>query len=167
MGALTIGQVARDAGVGVETVRFYERRGLVERPARPPHGGVRAYPAATVARIRFIREAQQLGFSLAEVAELLSLRAAPAADCAAVRARTEDKLAEVERKIAGLERIRLALAALIAACPGEGALDACTIVEALDAATWTPEGRPAANGPVRRPARGGSRREPLAAGASG
>lgn len=131
MKALTISHAARAAGVGVETVRFYERRGLIPRPPRPLGSGFRHYPCATVERIRFIRQAQGLGFSLREIEELLSLGADPATDCGQVRERAVVKLEDVERKIGELERFRLALEALIAACPGSGALRACSIMEAL------------------------------------
>ncbi len=131
MTTMTIGKTARLAGVGVETVRFYERRGLIVQPPRPANGGFRVYPEPTVERIRFIRQAQKLGFSLAEIAELLSLRADPSTDCAEVRNHAEAKLDEVDRKIAGLEHLRSALAFIIAACPGQGALQACTILDAL------------------------------------
>ena len=130
MNGHTIGSIARRAGVGVETIRFYERRGLIARPPRPAAGGYRQYPDEAVARVRFIRQAQALGFSLAEIDELLGLRAADS-DCAEARAAA--KLDEVERKMAGLSRIRAALRDLVAACPGEGALDGCAILSALDA----------------------------------
>ncbi len=131
MSTMTIGKTASKAGVGVETVRFYERRGLIDQPPRPANGGFRVYPEQTVERIRFIRQAQELGFSLAEIAGLLALRADPSADCAEVRDHAEAKLDEVDRKIAGLEHLRSALAQIIAACPGRGALGACTIMDAL------------------------------------
>jgi MerR family mercuric resistance operon transcriptional regulator len=102
MMGMTIGKAARKAGVGVETIRFYERKGLIDRPPRPNVGGFRVYPVETVERIRFIRQAQELGFSLREILELLSLRADPESDCADVRERAEAKLREVTRKIAGL-----------------------------------------------------------------
>jgi len=131
MASLTISRAAETAGVGVETIRFYERKGLIEQPGKPPNGGFRVYPPETVERIRFIRQAQELGFSLREAGELLALRADPAADASEVRARAAAKLADVEGKIRRLDRIREALIALIAACPGRGALDGCTILDAL------------------------------------
>ena len=131
MKAMTIGKAAREAGVGVETIRFYERRGLLEQPPKPATSGFRTYADETVARIRFIRQAQELGFSLREVGELLGLKADPAADAAAVREHAATKLAQVDEKIRRLERIRHALEELIAACPGSGALRACSIMEAL------------------------------------
>src|SRR5919106_158868 len=131
MKAMTISKAARAAGVGVETVRFYERRHLIVRPSKPPDGGFRCYPPETIERIRFVRHAQGLGFSLREIEELLSLRADPATDCGQVRERAVAKLEGVERKIGELERFRRALEELIAACPGSGALRACSIMEAL------------------------------------
>lgn len=131
MKEMTIGQLARRAGVGVETVRYYERRGLVPTPPRPEWGGFRRYPASAAATIRFIRQAQNVGFTLAEIRELLALRADPRADCRAVRDRAEARLTDVERKMADLARMHGALRTLIAACPGQGALRECTILEAL------------------------------------
>lgn len=128
---LTISHAAKRAGVGVETIRFYERRGLVKQPARPRSGGYRFYDDEVVERIRFIRQAQELGFSLREIEELLSLRADPAADCADVRGQAVAKRVEVDRKITQLQHIRGALDALIASCPGGGALRACTIIDAM------------------------------------
>lgn len=152
----TIGRVARAAGVGVETVRFYERRGLIRRPPRPLRGGFREYDPGTVERIRFIRRAQQLGFSLREIAELLSLRTDPAADCAEVRARAQQKRDDVARRIADLEAIRAALDELIAACPGGGGVRHCTILGALSGVVTAPaaEDRPDAREPAAGEARG-------------
>ncbi len=132
MREMTIGKAARKAGVGVETIRFYERRGLIEQPPKPLEGGFRVYPDGTVERIRFIRQAQELGFSLREIDELLSLRADPATDAGDVRKRATAKLEEVDRKLAQLERIRAALEELVAACPGQGALRSCSIMEVLE-----------------------------------
>ncbi len=127
----TIGTAAKRAGVGVETIRFYERKGLIPQPLKPVSGGFRDYPAGTLAQIRFIREAQELGFSLAEVQDLLSLRADPKANCAQVQRRAEAKLDEVRDKIERLQEIGTALERLIQACPGKGALGACSIIETL------------------------------------
>ena len=135
MRPMTIGRLADAAGVGVETVRFYERCGLIQQPPKPNGTGFRVYPEETEHRIRFIRQGQELGFSLREIQELLSLRADPAADSGDVRMRATAKLAEVNRKIAELERIRAALETLIAACPGSGAVYACSIIDALVSAS--------------------------------
>jgi len=132
MRTMTISKAAKGAGIGIETVRFYERRGLITQPLKPAAGGFRDYPPETVSRLRFIREAQDLGFSLDEIAELLSLRADPKANCAQVQRRAEAKLAEVRRKIERLQDIGAALDRLIAACPGKGALGACSIIESLE-----------------------------------
>ncbi len=132
MKTMTISKIAKEAGVGVETVRFYERKGLVQQPPKPSTGGYRIYPAETVERIRFIRQAQELGFSLREIEELLSLRMAPSTDCADVRERAQTKLNEVKHKIAQMKRIQAALEQLIAACPGQGTLQVCSIIEAIE-----------------------------------
>lgn len=128
---LTIGRAAKAANVGVETIRFYERKALIERPARPRGSGIRRYSPETVQRVRFIREAQRLGFSLREVRELLELQADPAADCSDVRDRAAAKLAEARGKIERLQRIANALETLVAGCPAHGRLEGCTILGAL------------------------------------
>lgn len=127
----TIGGIARAADVGVETIRFYQRRGLIEQPPKPLLGGFRRYPETTVRIIRFIRQAQNAGFSLREIALLLKLRTDPTSDCTDVRAQAIAKRDEVDRKIARLETIRGALEQLISACPGSGPARACSILEAL------------------------------------
>ena len=127
---MTISRAADEAGVGVETIRFYERMGLIEQPLRPS-GGYREYDRETVERIRFIQQAQELGFTLREIGELLALKTDRKADCADVRNQAIAKRDEVECKIARLEEIRAALDAVIATCPGGGSLNSCTIMEAL------------------------------------
>lgn len=127
----TISRAATAANVNVETIRFYERRGLIAQPAKPAGGGAREYDDDTIARIRFVRQAQEIGFSLREIAELLSLRADPTADCADVRSRAIEKRDEVLSKLDRLSRIRDALDVLIARCPGGGDIDACTILGAM------------------------------------
>jgi MerR family mercuric resistance operon transcriptional regulator len=130
---MRISTVARKAGVGVETVRFYEREGLIDQPAKPANGGYRSYPPEIVDRIRLIRQAQSLGFSLKEIDELLSLKADPATDCGDIRGRAEAKLREVNQKIERLTTIQFALQNLISACPGEGvAARCCSILDALE-----------------------------------
>lgn len=99
---MTIGRVAQQAGVSVETIRFYERRRLLEQPLKSVEGGYRVYPNHAAHRIRFVKLAQELGSSLREAEELLSLRANATSDCADVRERTESKLAEVDGKIVRL-----------------------------------------------------------------
>ncbi len=131
MAELTIGEVAKRAGVHVETLRYYERRGLVEEPPRAP-SNYRAYPAETVHRVRFIKRAQELGFSLDEIGDLLSLRAAPKARCADVRRRAEAKLDDIDEKMRTLRRMKKALAGLVAQCSGRGPVTDCPILEAID-----------------------------------
>lgn len=128
---LTIGKVAKRAGIGVETIRFYEREQLLPEPARDPSSGYRRYPESTVSRLQFIARAKELGFTLRETRELLELRAGPAT-CGTVRARAEDKLDDVRRKIQDLQRIERALLTLAEACPGSGDLDDCPILGALE-----------------------------------
>lgn len=154
---MTIGTVARQAGVGVETIRFYERRGLIRQPPKPQGTGQRRYAPETVERIRFIRQAQHLGFVLREIEELLSLQANPAADCSEVRGRALVKIEEVNRRIAQLAEIRGALVRLLAACPGSGALGACSILEALRVTTPANPEKPAPA--ARRAGKGGNMTE--------
>lgn len=127
----TIGQLAREAGVGVETIRFYEREGLLAQPQKP-RGGYRTYPGHYAQRIRFIQKAQSLGFTLREVKELLALNDDTGATCRDVRRHAEAKRLEVEAKIEGLLRMRDQLGAIITAC-GEGkrALRQCRIVDCV------------------------------------
>ncbi len=127
-----ISELATRAGVGVETVRFYERQGLISQPRKPSDGGFRRYSQEAVERIRFVRQAQDLGFSLKEIDALLSLRADPTTDCADVRERAQTKLEDVNNKIARLTAIQSALKSLIDACPGRGAVRSCSILEALE-----------------------------------
>lgn len=127
---MTIGELARRAGVGVETVRFYERLELLPRPPRPARG-FRLYPDESVERVRFVRQARELGFTLAEAKELLALRARADVRCTAVRGKAERKLAEIDRRIAELTRIRAALDALVETCSGEVAVRDCAILDAL------------------------------------
>ncbi len=130
---MRIGTVANQVGIGVETIRFYEREGLIEQPLKPANGGYRNYPPEIVNRIRLIRQAQSLGFSLKEIDELLSLKADSAADCADVRTRAQVKLEEVNHKITRLTSMQFALQDLISACPGEGvAARRCSILDALE-----------------------------------
>ena len=129
MTALSIGRLARASGVGVETIRFYEREGLLAPPPRTA-AGYRQYDAEAVERLGFIRRAKQLGFSLEEIRELLGLAEAHG-DRARVKALAEHKLAEIERRIDELRRMRAALAELNRQCSGRGPVEGCPIIEAL------------------------------------
>ena len=132
MQTLTIGKVAQRAGVGIDTVRFYERKGLI---AEPPRGasGYRQYPEDTVSRIRFIRRAKELGFSLQEIRELLALRVDPEVSSGEVKARAEAKIADIDTKIDALHRMKKTLAAITSACDGCAPVDDCPILNALEA----------------------------------
>ena len=127
---MTIGRLAADAGVGIDTVRYYEREGLM--PAAPRNeSGYRLYDATGATRLRFIRRARELGFSLDDVRELLAVSADGGHGTQAMRERAEARLADVERRIAELRRVQRGLKKLVDACPGHGPLDACPILAAL------------------------------------
>lgn len=128
--AMTIGVLAEQGGVNVQTIRYYERRGIL-RPAARSAAGYRQYDAAAIDRLRFIRQAQELGFSLVEIGELLALRVADRDACAVVEARTRAKLEDVNRKIAELTRMKRALERLTAACEAREPTAECPILETL------------------------------------
>lgn len=123
----TISKVAKELAINIETVRFYERRGLIEQPSKPELG-YRHYPDETVNRIRFIKRAQELGFSLEEIANLLSLNDRP---CAQVQELAEDKLRAVMEKMADLKRLANALKALLMQCQNNKDDEHCPIIDAL------------------------------------
>ena len=123
-------EAAQQAGVNVQTIRYYERRGLLPSPPRR-RSGYRELPEDTVRRVRFIKRAQELGFSLDEVAELLQLRAAKPRNRARVRAVAERRVQQIEEKIAELEALRKILRTLIHQCH-EGATLDCPIIEAFE-----------------------------------
>ena len=129
--SLRIGEVARRAGVGIDALRFYEREGLIPQPARDPSSGYRTYVPDTVRTVRFIREAQGLGFTLKEIAELLKLRNDTDASCSDVRAAANAKLEDVEQRIKKLRAVRSALRKLVDTCRSDGTTRACPILEAL------------------------------------
>src|SRR5512134_849864 len=129
MSNLGIGQLAKHAGVAIDTVRYYERNHLLT-PAGRLESGYRRYGDIELKRLRFIRRAKGLGFSLAEVRELLSL--SDERSVAKVKRAAQAKLADIEQRLDELERIRSGLRSLIAACPGHGRADACPILNALN-----------------------------------
>jgi len=131
METLSIGQVARRAGVGVETVRFYEREGLLEEPPRRA-SGYRQYSEQVVSRLRFIKRAKQLGFTLKEISELLLLRVDAQTSCEEVKRCTEAKIAEVEGKLVELQRMRQALLQVHSLCTGPGPTGRCPMQDALN-----------------------------------
>jgi MerR family mercuric resistance operon transcriptional regulator len=131
MTGLKVGEVAKQAGVNLQTVHYYERRGLLLRPPRT-ESNYRAYPVEAVLRVRFIKRAQELGFTLKEIKELLALRAAPRTRCADVRERAESKVYDIDDKIRTLQAMRKALTKLIGECSGSGPVSQCPILEAID-----------------------------------
>jgi MerR family transcriptional regulator, copper efflux regulator len=131
MKSLTIGRLAKQAGVNLETVRYYERRGLLPKPPRSA-SGYRLFPSDAARRLRFIRRAQELGFSLKEIRELLSLRVSRTTTSKDIRARAEAKIADVEAKIKSLEAMKKTLNKLTKVCDGCSPLAACPILDSLD-----------------------------------
>lgn len=134
MPRMTTGQLAQRGGVNVESIRFYEREGLLPSPPRTA-GGYRMFAEDDVRRIHFIKRAQDLGFTLKEIKDLLELRFDPDIRCDHVQQRARAKLADIESKIRDLQRMEKALARLAAACPGSGDSDRCPIWKALDSET--------------------------------
>lgn len=128
---LTRGEMAKLTGVGIETLRFYEQEGLIEQPPRLS-SGYRQYSQAAVKRVRFIKQSKELGFSLKEILELLSLRVDPEKSCADVKSMAEGKIVDVEKKINALRGIKKALGKLASSCRGKGPTSECPILEALD-----------------------------------
>lgn len=133
MELLKIGEVARRGGVRVDTLRYYERMGLLEEPTRRP-SGYREYRPSVLPRLHFIRRSKELGFSLRETRELLGLRVSKDRSCADVRETAEAKLAAIEAKIRDLQRMRRALKKITESCSGEGPTSECPILDALEGA---------------------------------
>lgn len=131
MSGLTIGKVATQTGLGIETIRFYERRGLIPEPARRP-SGYRDYSPQVIDRLRFIRRAKELGFSLREIGELLFLRVDDERTCGEVFERAGEKIAEIEGRIGELKRMKSALEQLASACSGTGPTGECPFLDALE-----------------------------------
>lgn len=131
MEGLRVSQVAQRAAVNLQTIHFYERKGLLLRPPRTA-ANYRMYSQDTVHRVRFIKRAQELGFALKDIKELLSLRATPGTRCADVREQAQTKLQDIDEKIVALQRMRRALTKLIGECEGKKPISACPILEALD-----------------------------------
>jgi len=131
MNSLKTGELAKQAGVNVETLRFYEREGLLAEPPRRA-SGYREYPPDTVQRIRFIQRAKELGFTLREIKGLLELRVDPDTTCAEVKEHAAEKIADVKQKISDLKSIERALNKLMNSCRGSGPLDECPILKHLE-----------------------------------
>lgn len=130
MKPMRIGEVSKRANVGIETIRYYEREGLLSEPERRP-SGFRQYDESVVARLQFIRRAKELGFTLGEIYELLGLWFKKA-KCAHVRQRAKEKLNDVEAKIAALQQMKRSLLTLIRTCENRDSMEACPLLEGLD-----------------------------------
>lgn len=131
MDSLSISQLAQMSGVNIQTIRYYERQGLLA-PAARTESGYRIFAADTARRIHFIKRAQKLGFTLNEIRELLSLRMDGGSTCSDVRTRAQTKLADIDLKVRHLEAMRTSLARLIKSCRGTGPTEDCPILECLD-----------------------------------
>jgi MerR family mercuric resistance operon transcriptional regulator len=127
---LTIGRVAELSNVGVETIRYYEREGILQQPPRIG-GSIRRYPKETIHRLHFIRRAQELGFSLQEITELLSIRSTGKGSCSKVAEKTDLKLAQIEEKISGLRRLKSALLKVKDCCAQQTPSDKCPVLESF------------------------------------
>ncbi len=130
MDNMTIGQLAKRTELNVESIRYYERRGLIPQPRRS-EAGYRLYSRGDVARIYFIKRAKKLGFSLSGISELLSLRVDPECTCGMVRTRAREKIADIESKIETLQDMKRALVKLTASCRGTGPTSECPILDFL------------------------------------
>lgn len=131
MEGITISKLAKKANVNKETIRYYERRGLIPKPPRT-ESGYRQYSEETVSRLRFIRHAQELGFSLKETLELLSLRVNEKTTCGDLQDIAKGKISEIEDKIRSMNKIKNALEKLVALCSGQGPTSECPIIEILE-----------------------------------
>ncbi len=131
MDGLTVSEVAKQAGVNLQTIRYYERQGLLPKPPRSA-SNYRLYSVDAVRRVRFVKRAQGLGFTLKEIKELLSLRATPRTQCADVRKRAEVKVRDIDGRVRTLRAMRRALSKLVGECSGKGSVAECPILEAMD-----------------------------------
>ena len=128
---MTVGIAAKRAGVKIDTIRYYERRALLPRSPRT-EAGYRTLTEETVQRLRLIKHAQALGFTLNEIKQLLELRLTPGKTCADVRSRAEAKIADIERKIRSLQVMKRALQQLVSACKSDGPASKCSFLENLN-----------------------------------
>ena len=128
---LHIGEVARKSQVGVETVRFYEREGLIALPGRSV-SGYRQYSESVVRQIKFIKQAQTLGFSLKEIGGLIKLKNSRNTSCTSIKSTAKARITEIQQKIDALERMKTALQPLVAQCNSSGPIGDCPIINSLD-----------------------------------
>jgi len=131
MKKLTIGSVAKEAHVNIDTVRYYERQALIPRAERK-ESGYRIFTEDIIARIKFIKRAQELGFTLREIKELLNLRVSKNKTCHDVKQRAEEKIADIENKVNELRKMQNALTILADQCHGNGPTSTCPILDALE-----------------------------------
>ncbi|NOX37576.1 MAG: heavy metal-responsive transcriptional regulator [Calditrichaeota bacterium] len=131
-GRMTVGELARRAGVHLETIRYYEQVGVMPPPRRT-NAGYRVYDQQDLRRLHFIKRAKQLGFTLKEIRDLLDLRMDPDTTCEDVRQRALQKVETIERKIRELVQMKRALEQLAATCTGEGPAGECPFLDALEA----------------------------------
>lgn len=125
------GEVAKLTGLGGETIRYYEKIGLLQSPPRSS-SGYRNYPSSVISRLSFVQSAKKLGFSLEEIRELLMLRDTKGHPCADVKTHAARKIREIEQKISELERIRIELSTLLECCEGDGVTEKCVILRSLE-----------------------------------
>lgn len=131
MSRYSIGQVAKQSGISVETIRYYEKKGLLKEPERK-ESGYRQYKQEAIARLSFIQQAKELGFSLKEIGELLSIRSDENNLCNEVKQLAQEKLGNIESKLKMLQRMRKSLKKLVDVCPGQAPLNECPILDALE-----------------------------------
>ena len=131
MDTMTIGGLAKETSVGIETIRYYERRKLIE-PVERRESGYRIYNATSARKIRFIKNAQQLGFTLEEIGELLKLKVSNASRCVSVKRKAEIKIGEIDEKISVLKSMKKALTKLVSHCHEELPTDDCPILASID-----------------------------------
>jgi MerR family copper efflux transcriptional regulator len=141
MQTMNIGRLAELAAVNIDTIRYYERQGLLP-PAARTASGYRQYQSADLERLRFILRSKDLGFTLTEIGDLLSLTKDRDSDMRGVKQKAEQRLEQVEQKIAELRRVRKGLKKLIDACPGKGEMNSCPIVAALSGSKDPAEQKP-------------------------
>lgn len=127
MTSMKIGEIAKRSGIGIETIRFYEREGLLLEPERRP-SGYRQYDQSTVERLEYIRRAKELGFTLAEIRELLELSFAAHAGCDHIRQRAEAKVADIEDKIRSLQQMKRSLGKIVQRCRTKNSTEDCPLV---------------------------------------
>jgi len=127
MRAMKIGEIAKRSGVGIETIRYYEREGLLREPERRP-SGYRQYDESTIEQLEYIRQAKELGFTLAEVRELLELSFVAHAGCDHIRLRAEVKVADIEEKIRNLQQMKRSLGKIVDRCRAKNSTDDCPLV---------------------------------------